>query len=200
MMQVEQLFGTPLIADDLPVSPELAALPGALFAAGRSDVGRSMNLGTGRWAAAPWPIAASGAIGHMLALANRATQDIRAPQQAPDWTVALSIHVARAPMPVPPHYDAFWTALYILRPSEGGGDRLEIQDPRLPMTMGEDPNLRLRAIGAKTPSFYQPTVDIAVTRGMMFLFPSWLDVRYVSGQAEGAGYAFLQAGLIAPLA
>jgi hypothetical protein len=136
----------------------------------------------------------------MMALANRGTYDGRTPNSAPDWTIALTMHGTRCQLPLPRLYAAFWTALYVIDISEGGRDRLDILDPRLPMPMGEDPNLRLRHLGAKMPSHYQPVVQIGLTPGAMFLFPSWLDVRYVVPSVEGAGAAFLQAGLIVPLA
>ena len=197
---MEPLFGTPLVADNVPVSPELAALPAARFESGTTDIVRSVPLGRGRSADASWPAAARSVVGHIIALANRATYDSRAPRGVPDWTLSLSMHVGFGQVSVPKCYEAFWTALHIVRTSERGGDMLEIQDPRLPMPMSEDPNLRLRNLGVKTSSWYQPTVEIGLASGMVFLYPSWLDVRYVSRHVEGAGFAVLRAGLIAPLA
>ncbi|WP_420138826.1 hypothetical protein [Sphingomonas sp.] len=120
---------------------------------------------------------------HAIALARAYTERGEAAAPVPRWTAHIRMNVVRfgqSPSEIAPAYDAYWTADYMVDDGYGGSpDRalageLILEDPRLPATMMELPDLRLRLSADPRGVFYDPQAAIRPTSGVMLLLPTWL--------------------------
>ncbi len=196
---VASMFETPVILDTLP---DFAAINVGLAAAIRqrrdqdpTGMVRSNRQG---WHSDlqifQWGGEAIQTLGrHVIANANAHSIDIRNPASARyrwhnhGWANILErggsnqYHI---------HPGAFWSAVYFVDDGYGGSDdtslggELEIEDPRMPMVMMEEPDLRFR------PRPDWPVLDHEVflrpSTGMLLMFPGWLrhGVRTYFGDGE----------------
>jgi len=108
------------------------------------------------------------------------------------WHSALRAHVARAGEAATAKHrpDAFWAGQCFIDDGYDGGQdssaggEVEIEDPRLPMTLMEAPELRLR-LDLKTSATYRETVRIRPVRERLLLYPGWLRIDHLPFHGPG---------------
>jgi hypothetical protein len=61
---------------------------------------------------------------------------------------------------------------------------VEIEDPRLPVTLMEAPELRLR-LNLKDPVTYHETARVRPARDQVLLYPAWLRVGHLAFHGPG---------------
>lgn len=109
-----------------------------------------------------------------------------------DWHPHLHAHVARAGEAVATRHrpDAFWGGLCFLDDGYGGGvdplmgGEVEIEDPRLPMTLMEAPELRLR-LRLTPPATYHERARFRPAEGRLLLYPGWLRIAHLPFHGPG---------------
>jgi len=129
----------------------------------------------------------------LVTAADRLTIDIGR-KSAPryEWHCFLHAHVARAGEAVTAKHrpDAFWAGLCFLdngmadvdQPLAGG--EIEIEDPRLPVTIMEAPQLRLR-LDLNAPITYHETARIRPAKDQLLLYPAWLRIDHLAFYGPG---------------
>jgi uncharacterized protein (TIGR02466 family) len=196
---VASMFETPLLVDTLPdfaaVNAELAAAirsrrdqdPAGITRSNRQ--GWHSDLGIFQWGGA-----AIKTLGErIIANANANSVDIRQPAMARyRWLNHGWANILRrgASNQFHIHPGAFWSAVYFVDDGYGGsadsslGGEIEIEDPRMPMVIMEEPDLRFRP----RPDWQVPQHEIFLrpATGMLLMFPGWLrhGVRTYQGDNE----------------
>lgn len=196
---VASMFETPLLVDTLPdfaaVNAELAAAirarrdqdPAGMTRSNRQ--GWHSDLGIFQWGGEAMRTLGERA----MANANASSFDIREPA-APRyrWNCHgwANIHERGGSNQYHSHPGAFWSAVYYVDDGYGGsadralGGEIEIEDPRMPMVIMEEPDLRFRP----RPDWAVPQHEVFLrpATGMLLMFPGWLrhGVRTYQGDVE----------------
>ncbi len=206
----EPLFPTPLLIEVVPnrdidclaLSTILETAAGISHcAAGCARSLRMMDLESGGHSACLQPVEQRAAT-----LASRMTVDTRGAGRPMPWQIRSTAYVADRgeQIELPPAYDAFWSAIYVADDGFGGppladqGGELIFHDPRLPMTMMEMPDLRLRLNPRHTTEVYAPEVVVRPSTGTLLLFPGWLRATFRPLRCHGLRI-IVNVALVAPL-
>lgn len=129
----------------------------------------------------------------LIAAADRLTIDTGRKGRARfEWHCSLRAHLARAGEAAAAKHrpDAFWGGLCFLDDGYAGDDEplaggeVEIEDPRLPVTLTEAPELRLR-LSLKAPVTYHETARIRPTMDRLLLYPAWLRISHLPFHGAG---------------
>ena len=187
---VNPLFATPLAVASL-APDDVPALHDAITAGRSGETARAARPGQG-WRSGEdmscWRTPAVAALTRQLmSLAEQLTVDVTAagPPRY-DWSVFLRANMLRAGESLTARHrpDAFWGGLcFIADGYSGSGDtaaggEIEIEDPRLPATLMEAPDLRLRLQPGRDGTTYRETVQIRPTAGQLLLYPAWLRIAH----------------------
>ncbi len=196
-LEAAAFFETPLIIDSVPDAFALNAdLRAAITARRTQHAGLHISNVLGwhsdtrmlEWGGA----AALRLVEHVIGLADQFTLDIAATADpryvwVPEIWANVSGH--RASNQFHSHPGAYWSAVYYVDDGYGGspdrslGGELILEDPRMPMTMMQAPDLRiLNGTGA----FYEYEQLIRPSAGRLLMFPAWLrhGVRPYFGKGE----------------
>ncbi len=198
-MAVASMFETPFVIDTLPGFAAVNAELGPLIRARRDQDPTGITRSNRQGWHSDVTIFEWGSEGiktlaeHLLALANAHSVDIREPQtpryrwNSHGWA---NIHQRGSSNQFHIHPAAFWSAVYYVDDGYGGstdpqlGGEIEFEDPRMPMVIMEEPDLRFRA----RPDFPVPRHEIFLrpATGMVLMFPGWLrhGVRTYLGDGE----------------
>jgi len=193
------MFETPLLIDTVPdfaaLNTELAAAIRALREQDPAGTARSPRYGwrsdvSGLGWGGP---AAQTLVQRAFAVADAHSIDLRQSATAAryhwygvGWANILD---RGASMPLHTHPAAFWSAIYYVDDGYDGaadsglGGELEIEDPRMPMVMAEEPDLRFRP--RPDGPVLQHELSIRPVTGSLLMFPGWL--RHGVRPYEGGG-------------
>ncbi len=204
----EPLFPTPMLIETIADRDVgRARLCATLMAAagehsgGSAWTAQSLEAGSADLLACLHPVERRAA-----SLAARMTVDTRAAGRPVNWQTRPGAHVARSgeQIVLAPCYDAFWSAIYVAddgsdgSSSDEGGGALIFDDPRLPMTMMEMPDLRLRLSPGRTAEVYAPDVAMRPATGTLLVFPGWLRATFRPHRQRGTRI-IVTVALVAPL-
>ena len=126
-------------------------------------------------------------------MADRLTIDTKANGASRyDWYPALRAHVARAGETVTTKHrpDAFWGGLCFIDDGYDSdhdalaGGEVEIEDPRLPATLGEAPELRLRLNPSRHVTYHESAI-FRPSRDQLLLYPAWLRITHLPFHGPG---------------
>ncbi len=198
-MAVASMFETPLVIDTLPDS---AALNHDLAAAIRrqrerdpAGMARSnrhgwhSDLAIFQWGGPAFQILAD----RIFALASDNSVDVgqsAAPRYRFNGHGWANILEQGASNQFHVHPGAYWSAVYYVDDGYGGstgtnlGGELELEDPRMPMVIWEQPDLRYRPYSNQPVPLHE--AFIRPRTGMLLMFPGWLrhGVRPYLGDQE----------------
>jgi uncharacterized protein (TIGR02466 family) len=170
------LFGTPLLVNQLNDEAMRAGLEDAILANKAADPGiNRSNVGGGwhsdlkllQWGGA----AARTLLDHTMRMVNQNTTDVQsAPDIIPQWTVEAWANVNEKGGANMRHIHGgcYWSAVYYVRIDEGTGGDLVLYDPRMPFLAMHAPSLRFKNSGGER------EVRIKPRPGLLIAFPSWL--------------------------
>jgi hypothetical protein len=199
MPSVTRLFATSLAAGSIRQEPGLSGELHAAILAQYSIETDAMPLRVGQsWQSredmSQWGGAGAKRLqGLLAAAADRLTIDKgRKSGSRYDWHVSLRAQVARGGEAATTKHrpDAFWGGLCFLDDGyEGSQDPLaggdvEIEDPRLPITLMEAPELRLR-LDLKASITYRETARVRPVRDRLLLYPGWLRIGHLPFNGPG---------------
>lgn len=213
-MAIASMFETPLVidtlADSAALNHELATAIRARRALDPAGLTRSNRHGWHsdieifQWGGAAFQILAQ----RLFALASEHCADVgqgSAPRYrwiGNGWANIME-HGASNQFHV--HPGAYWSAVYYVDDGYGGstdpglGGELELEDPRMPMVIWEQPHLRFRPRPDRV--IPQHEAFIRPRTGMLLMFPGWLrhGVRPYQGDGERISIAVnLAAAKVAP--
>lgn len=158
--QIETLFATSVVVDDLPSAVDLGALAGSIAQQTGIRSYRDRNPQV------------DAIVGRARGWADRMTAQAGGAAASPPWFIAVEAVAVRAgtSLPLPPRWDAFWTGLCCV-----AGDRASLSsvDPRLPATMMEAPDLRFR-LSRGAADVYAPEIEQSLMPRRLLLVPGWL--------------------------
>ncbi|TVV74495.1 putative 2OG-Fe(II) oxygenase [Sphingomonas solaris] len=190
-LSVNPLFATSLAVTTL-APDEVPVLHDAITAARLGETVRAAPRPGQGWQSgddmARWRAPAVAALSRRLvALAGQLTADVGAvgsPRY--DWSVFLRGNILRDGESLTARHrpDAFWGGLCFIADGYGGsgdtaaGGEVEIEDPRLPATLMEAPDLRLRLQPGRDGTTYRETVRIRPAAGQLLLYPAWLRIAH----------------------
>ena len=171
--QVERLFATPVVTDDVPFSARLNdALEPVILARRKTTSGHQLS-NRGGWQSEhdllSWGGEAARAIAdHALLLANSHTAGRSS--DSPSWRYDAWANVSENGHFNMPHFHgaSFWAAVYYVTGGDDEGGELVLHDPRLPGMAMHTGQLGFKNIGAQGEFRIQPRP------GLMVLFPAWL--------------------------
>ncbi len=185
--QVHSMFETLLIVDSLPdhvtLNRDLAAAIQARRKQDPAGIARSNQLG---WHSDTAMIGWGGPafrtlIERVVANANANCIDLAAAGSSPlRWFTEAwaNISVRGSSNQSHSHAGAFWSAVYYVDDGYGEssdralGGELELEDPRMPMLLAENPDLRFRP--GPDWAIAEPERIIRPVTGRLLMFPGWL--------------------------
>lgn len=169
--QVQKLFPTPVITDDLRGANKLnAELERSILERQAKAPGHQLSNRGGwqsehdleQWAGE----AGKRVIRHALELADAHTSG----PKGSGWRHEAWANVSASGHFNMPHVHSasFWSAVYYVSVGEGEGGQLVLHDPRLPGSQMHAPQLSLKGMGPELQAQIEPRP------GLMVLFPAWL--------------------------
>ena len=175
MPQVQLLFATPVIADEIAQADELNAALERIILDKRSEHPGMKLSNRGGWQSSHDFASWSGEDGRAViqrAVELASAHTVGPRGSPPRWILEAWANVSGPGAFNMPHVHggSYWSAVYYVRVGEGEGEggQLVLHDPRMPGLRMHAPGVRFRNMGPELKAEIKPKP------GLMVLFPGWL--------------------------